>query len=62
MLKNILKLKGVQELNKAEQKTIAGGNRICYDYDYDCLRRCQRGGGGRACLTRCSTGQYICPR
>jgi hypothetical protein len=29
MLKNILKLEGVQELNKTEQKNIAGSGSIC---------------------------------
>ena len=47
MLKNILKLKGVQELDKTEQKSIAGGR------DYACLRRCQRNKGGRACFPKC---------
>ena len=50
MLKNILKLEGAQELNKTEQKSIAGGgylNQACYN-------RCRRGGGGRdGCWRRC---------
>ena len=47
MLKNILKLKGVQELNKSEQKSIAGGNL------YACYRNCRRFGGGRGCYNKC---------
>ena len=48
MLKNILKLKGVQELNKTEQKSIKGS--ACFAI---CLFNCIRGGGGKACTRRC---------
>ena len=46
MLKSILKLKGVQELNKTEQKSITGGNR--------CYLRCRLISPGEWCRYRCA--------
>ena len=56
MLKNILKLKGVQELNQSEQKNIVAGytpaERACYNI---CVRY---GGGTRSCLRKCFPSIY----
>ena len=50
MLKNILNLKGVQELNKTEQKSIAAGGTL----DKTCYSRCVKRGGNRdACWRKC---------
>ena len=50
MLKNILKLEGAQELNKTEQKSIAGGGYM----DHACYNRCRARGTNRdTCWRRC---------
>jgi hypothetical protein len=49
MLKNILKLEGVQELNKTEQKNIAGSGGVLLD----CYRSCRRRNSDSVCKRRC---------
>ena len=54
MLKNILKLEGAQKLTKNEQKSIAGGGRVCV-VNQRCYQICvNNGGGSRACTFKCN--------
>ena len=50
MLKNILKLKGVQELNKSEQKSITGSEGGVL---LDCFSRCIRRRPSNVCKKKC---------
>ncbi|WP_299678416.1 hypothetical protein [uncultured Dokdonia sp.] len=60
MLKNILKLEGVQKLSKADQKTFKGegarSNPIACTSDFDC----EQNGDFCPGQVRCVTGLGIC--
>ena len=59
MLENILKLEGVQELNKTEQKNIVAASAAYYEYQ--CYRTCVKyNGGSAACRRKCY--RYTEPR